>query len=496
MFQSNQRANGKKALSAGLSMVACVTAAALSIGHAADPVYTVGARTTVLGNGAGGLTQFPETPIVILQTTPDYRVLISNGLKTSFCTGPSMDKLTASPRVALAPSGQKGYDEVSAHITSIWKDPGSTDIYGVFNANDSDQVPRIPGPGIGFRGRLFSAGLAKSTDGGVTFTKIGPILSVPKNATADPLQGDAYATVVMDPTSTYLYLYYGDMYNAQLRHGVQTCVARATVASKGLPGSWKKYYNGDFVTPGNSILDTLTYTGAETDPVVTFPGLDSGYNGDAMYPHVVYSAKAKCYIMVYAVNFFDEIPPADSLGKFPPADRSGIWVSYSVDAVHWFGQHQLIKAISIDYPGREVAMHPTIVVDEAASTATSIKAKVYYGYNPNMWLGTPVTQYLVSQTVDVSGLGDLFSAGIVAPDTRHATPGYSILPGASGQWLMRFANGDVDGIRIVGIDGAAAGKALRVGEGRYQLQVSRSAGPVFLQGKQAGRTFSSVLRLP
>ncbi|MDB5048740.1 MAG: hypothetical protein JWO30_1811 [Fibrobacteres bacterium] len=477
-------------------MIACVTAAALSGANAAEPTYTVGARTTVLGNNVGGLTQFPEAPISILQTTPEYHVLISTGLKTAFCKGASMSTLSATS-YALQPSNAKGYDEVSAHITSTWKDPETGDIYGVFNANDSDGVPRIPGPGIGFRGRYFTTSLAKSTNGGANFSKIGPILSIPKNATADPLQGDAFGSVVMSPDKQYLYLYYGDMYRAQFRHGVQTCVARATVASKGLPGSWKKWYSMDWVTPGISLIDTATYEGAETDPVVTFPGLDSGYNGDAMYPHVVYSAKAGCYIMVYAVNSFDDIPEADSLGHFPAVQKSGIYITYSKDGLNWVGSHMLVKSVVIDYPGREVALHPAIVVDEAAAGA-GIKATVYYGYSANMWLGTPATQYLVSQTVDISALpSDFFTAGIVTKSkSSRGAPGYSLLQGGAGEFMLSFKN-DVNALKVITADGSSAGKAVRVGQGRYQLQVSRSvAGPYFLQGKQNGRTFSSFLRLP
>src|SRR5438445_1024649 len=81
MFQFTQRSNGRKALSAGFSMIACVAAAALTCANAAEPTYNVGARTPVLGNNVGGLTQFPETPITILQSTPEYHVLISTGLK-------------------------------------------------------------------------------------------------------------------------------------------------------------------------------------------------------------------------------------------------------------------------------------------------------------------------------------------------------------------------------------------------------------------------------
>jgi hypothetical protein len=495
MFQSTSKA--KKGLPAGLAAAALIAGAALSYGVAAEPAYTIGARETVLGDGAGGLNQFPETPMAFLKNQPgDIQVLIGTSLRTAYCAGPTMKALTAQAwAVQPLSTGGKGYDQVSTHISSAWKDPKSTDIYACFNANDSDDVKRIAGPGIGFRGRYFSAGLAKSTDGGKHFAKLGQFLSIPKNATANDLQGDAFAMVVPEPTGKYLYAYYGDMYNAQLRHGVQTCMARAPIETNGMPGTWKKWYAGDFVTPGNSVIDTITYTGAETDPVVSFPGLDSGFNGDGMYPHVSYSAKAQAFIMVYAVNFFDEIPPADSLGMFPPVDRSGIWISFSQDGIHWTGQHQLVKAISIDYPGREVALHPTLVVDEAATTPNSIKATLYYGYNANMWLGKPATQYLVSHSISIVG-GIDFSAAVRAPQTLRPNVGFSVLPGAAGQWLMSFSKGDVKGLRILGANGASAGKTLRVGEGRYQLEATRSAGPLFLQGSQNGASFSRILNLP
>lgn len=478
---------------ASIASIACAAVFGMALAVSAQPVYKVGARTTVLGNnGAGGLTMFPEASMSILQTTPEYRVLIASNLKTFYCKGAGMDKLMAAPVAALAPSTVKGYDEVSTHITSTWKDPGTGDIYAVFNANDSDQVPRIPGPGIGYRGRYFTAGLAKSTNGGISFTKIGPILSIPKNATADPLQGDAYASVVMSPDQKWLYLYYGDMYNAMRTGGVQTCVARASVESKGLPGSWMKWYDGGWKTKGISELDTVWYTGAETTPVVINT---VALFGDAMYPQVNYSAKLGAYVMVYAVNVFDEIPPADSLGMFPPAELSGIYIAYSKDGINWGGHSQLVKAISIDYPGREVALHPTLLIDEAGSSATNLKATVFYGYSAKMWTGTPSTQYLVSNSVEITGITpDIFASKVIAPKVGSSAPRFSILPGAAGQWLLDFSR-DVDALKLVNAKGAAAGKTHRVGNGRYQIQALSADGPLFLQGKQNGNSFSSLLNV-
>jgi hypothetical protein len=480
---------------AGITLAAALLA--VQSVQAADPTYSVGTRKTVIADkGAGGLTQFPETPIVILATTPEYKVLIATGLRTVLAKGPSMDKLVASG-VALAPSNTKGtFDEVSTHISGVWKDPASSDIYAMFNANDSDNVPRIPGGLNGYRGRYFTTAVAKSTDGGATFKKIGPVLSIPKNASADPLQGDAFASVVMSADKQYLYAYYGDMYNAPAHQGVQTCLARATVASNGLPGSWKKYYNGEFVTPGISVLDT-NYMGAETTPVVTPPGLNPA---DAMYPHVSYSEKTKMYIMVYAVNDFSELH--DVVAPGPDTAKpviSGIYISYSKDGINWTGQHQLNTYITIDYPGREVALHPTFVVDEATSSATEVHGTLYYGYSINMWFGTPSTQYLASQSVDVTAIpADFLTTGIApqAAQAKTQVGEYRIRQAGLGQWVVNFKTNDVKSLRLGGINGAAAGKTEKIGSASYRLQVANPSAPLFLQGTTSNSTFTKSLMLP
>jgi hypothetical protein len=282
------------------------------------------------------------------------------------------------------------------------------------------------------------------------------------------------------------------MYNAMRTGGVQTCVARASVESKGMPGSWKKWYDGDWKTEGISVLDTVWYTGAETTPVVINT---VSLFGDAMYPQVSYSAKLGAYVMVYAINVFDEIPPADSLGKFPPAELSGIYIAYSKDGLIWGGHKQLVKAISIDYPGREVALHPSLYIDEAASSASSIKGSVYYGYSSKMWTGTPSTQYLVSNSIEITGItADVFASKVISPKSGSHAPRFSVLPGAAGQWLLDFTR-DVDALKLVNSKGASAGKTLRVGQGKYQIKAISANGPLFLQGKSNGNTFSSLLNV-
>lgn len=477
----------------GLALLAGALSAIPASAQVGEPAYSLGARVTVLADKAGGLSMFPEAPITILKTSPQYEVLVPAGYKTVYCKGPSMDKLVGTG-FALSPSAGRSYDRVSAHITSVWTDPVSKELYGVFNGNDSDDVPRLPGPGIGYRGRYYTAALAKSADGGATFSKIGPILSVPKNS-FDVFQGDAFGNVVMSPDKKHLYLFYGDTYNGVLNGGIQTCVARATVESKGLPGSWTKWYAGNWNTPGLSKLDSTTGSGLETSPVV---GNHVSLYGDAMHPHVSYSEKLAAYVMVYVINVHEETLEPDTSGKYPPAELSGIYIAYSKDAISWGGRKQLVKAITIDYPGREVAMHPTLVIDESASGATSLKATLYYGYNAKMWWGNPANQFLVSQTVEVSGLSaDQYPpVSVRFSGIGRGSPAYSVSQSGSGDILLAFGKADVSGLRIVGMDGKMAGKVIPDGTGKFRVRVPRSTGPLFLQGRRDGRSFSGYLRRP
>lgn len=467
--------------------------------QAADPVFTVGPRLTVLGDKAGGLSMFPEAPITILKTTPQFEVLIPAAMKTAYCKGPSMDKLTATG-FALSPSMGRSYDRVSAHITSTWKDPASGDLYAVFSANDSDEVPRIPGPGIGYRGRYYTAALAKSTNGGASFEKLGAILSVPKNASASAMQGNAFGAVVMSPDKQWLYLYYGDMYMGMLYGGIQTSVARAPVASKGMPGSWMKWFAGDWQVPGLSTIDSASGSGAESSPVIAN---HVSLFGDAMHPHVSWSDKLGAYVMTYVINVPDETPGPDSLGKYPPVEYSGIYIAFSRDGLTWGGRTQLVKAIAIDYPGREVAMHPSLIVDEAGSTATSLKATLYYGYSANMWLGTPATQYLVSNTVQVTGLTADQMPSALAPQprlrdraARGIAPAHTLRRAGPAAYHLRFADPAARPQRILRLDGTLAATPRPLAGGDYALDLPNFAGPLFLQGMREGKPFAGLLGIP
>lgn len=466
---------------AGLVLVVLGLAAGLA--SAQEPTVTIGARATVIGAKAvAGLEQFPEAPISIVETAPELKVVISAGTKTLLCKGATMQTLKPAG-VALAPSGA-GIDVMAAHITGTWKDPASGDIYGIFKGWDPNGVPRIPGADtLTYPGRYWTIGLVKSTDGGTTFQKLGPILNSPKNASGAALQGDGHGTVLLDKDKQYNLLYYTDWHGNDALRGVQICLARSPAAQKGAPGSWTKYRDGAFNVAGLSAGDSLYGTG----PTPVIDG--SGVFGDAMYPHVVWSEKARHYIMVYSLHQYFEPESTD------PVEVSGIYMAFSTDGINWTGHKHLVKAIAVDWPGKEVALYPTLVLDEAGSTA-SLKATLYYGYAKEMWTGT--TQYLVSHSLDVGPLPFAFPASVKhSRPSRGAAGDYVLSRLGAGEFMLDFPRGKAEALRLVGADGRLAGRIDRLGESRYRLSLGTAArGMHFLQGRAEGLAFTRTVMLP
>ena len=207
-----------------------------------------------------------------------------------------------------------------------------------------------------------------------------------------------------------------------------------------------------------------------------------------MYPHVVWSAKAQHYIMVYSLHQYFEPESTD------PVEVSGIYMAFSKDGVNWTGHKHLVKAIAVDWPGKEVALYPTLVLDEAGSS-TSLKATLYYGYAKEMWTGT--TQYLVSNSIDIGPLPFEFASSIKFSQASRTDAGdYKLSRQGAREFTMTFSKGGVEAMTLVGADGKSAGRFTKVGDSKYRLSVSATApGMYFVKGKAAGKTFTNTLML-
>ena len=172
---------------------------------------------------------------------------------------------------------------------------------------------------------LSSIGLAKSTDGGITWKKQGQIIQ----GLDEAIKGEVFVTtrqadefnnhnhildvgaagpsvvVREDDGAVYLYLYYAD--RTPITGGPDSIyVARALPASDGLPGSWQKWTGSSWGTAGDQKLAT---------PIVA-PPPGSAY----LQPHVSWNTALASWLMVFKTGFdFEVTTSADGVQWDPPA---------------------------------------------------------------------------------------------------------------------------------------------------------------------------------
>ncbi|HZU94785.1 MAG TPA: RICIN domain-containing protein, partial [Microbacterium sp.] len=139
-------------------------------------------------------------------------------------------------------------------LAGVWIDPDSGDWYGLVH---NEFTPQPYGDGIHFDG----IDLAVSSDQGKTWVISDRIITSPfgttRGSTTDfPQQtyhyGDGDPRLVVDAASGYFYVFYGS--RIVNKNGSWAAfhahVARAPIADKMAPGSWQKWYGGQWSQPG------------------------------------------------------------------------------------------------------------------------------------------------------------------------------------------------------------------------------------------------------
>lgn len=139
-------------------------------------------------------------------------------------------------------------------LAGVWIDPDSGDWYGLVH---NEFTPQPYGDSIHFDG----IDLAVSSDQGKTWVISDRIITSPfgttRGSTTDfPQQtyhyGDGDPRLVVDAASGYFYVFYGS--RIVNKNGgwaaFHAHVARAPIADKMAPGSWQKWYGGQWSQPG------------------------------------------------------------------------------------------------------------------------------------------------------------------------------------------------------------------------------------------------------
>ena len=307
----------------------------------------LGQPETVLGDRQHGLRYFPDERIAVVRTRPDCRLLLAAGVDSVLLEGKTMETL-ASSKVVLKPGKAGDFDNGYAGIGCVWRAP-SGELLAFYHAEDHEGMKALPNGVPGFYCRVA---LAVSPDDEATFRKVGPLLSgqLAKEAQGASDQGVGEPCVLAEPSGKYLYAYYTSHERVKGR-GVQICMARCPLADAKKSDAWRKWHAGDFTEPGLGGRDT---------PVVT----SNRDNADALFPDVQFVPAWRRFVMVFCVNAWRERNEAE---------RSGIYLAFSDDGIHWpqGAMKQIWKVPTVAAIGREVAWHPTLILDEGTKGAAT-----------------------------------------------------------------------------------------------------------------------------
>jgi hypothetical protein len=330
------------------------------VAPAATPKVTLGEQVTLLKNGSLGLHYFPDEGVSVVRDGKTVRVLLAADIASYRLEGPDLANLKSATRI-FGPGPRGSFDSGYAGISAVYRHANGR-LYGVYHAEDHEGMPKMSN---GVPGYYASIGIGESADGGVTWIKLGQIISSPKPKEFKAFdthffRGASLPGMVADKDGRYLYVYYVDQSFAQGTS--QVCVARADLsAAPPLPGKFTKYFEGGFTEPGIGGRETHVFSVRQLD------------DAHALYPHPTYSAALDRYVMVFNVNRWKE--PMNGL----PLAQSGIYLAYSSDLVTWSEPVKLIVDYSYPILGKSLSWEATIVWDDDKS---GDKGWLLYSHSP------------------------------------------------------------------------------------------------------------------
>jgi hypothetical protein len=342
---------------------------------AATPRLTLDEPVTLLGDGALGLSFFPDEGTSLLEAAGAPRLVLTALTSTYLVEG--SDLLHLSKATSIVQPGAAGeFDNGYAGVGAVVR-IGDT-YYGFYHAEDQEDLPALAG---GIPGYYASIGLVTSLDG-TSWMKRGQVITSaqPKSWQAFAGQGDRGAAepgAVVSRDGEYVYLYYTEHSRVEGR-AVDICVARADLSvGPPLPGTFRKYRSGSFSEPG---------LGGKDSPVVTAAAFA---NSNVLEGHVTYVRAVDKYLMLYGVDAYQE----RQAGRAPTT--SGLYAAWSDDGVSWAAPERLLADQAIPELGRSLSWQASALWDEASGS----RGYIVYGSTPS-WPTPP--HYLVGRRFTVN----------------------------------------------------------------------------------------------
>jgi hypothetical protein len=364
----------------------------------------LGPHEVLMESGHQGLIHFPDEPICILNSRP-LKFLMVSGDSTYLMQGASWATSVPLAKV-LTPGPAGSVDNNYAGVSSVYLDKPNRRWIGFYHAEDREGIDKIEVTGVqGFYGTICAG---ESPQDATEVRKLGPAITADKpkllrgwETEGGPreawlAQGVGVPSVCPSADGKYLMCWYGEWSN-RIKRGVQICVARSPIESAGLPGSWKKYYQGAFSEPGIG--------GHETPVVAAAPGV-----ADTCDPHVQYVREWDRYVMVFGAPLYSEV-----LAKPPRAVSSGLFLSTSQDGLAWNKPVRLEVVFPLVIVTQRCKVHPMLLVTHA--TSQRLRGFLLYGFTPE-WPTVP--HHLGGCPIDVT-INQKSSDGREPPDGNRAT---------------------------------------------------------------------------
>jgi hypothetical protein len=307
-------------------------------------LYSPDEHLSYLNKAEGGFsTWFAADGGTVGFSTPDLLKLAP--LKT--------DKGVPSPLLAPSGPGTTAFDADYAGSGSVFKAENGSDLLMIYHAEN-----HLFGT-VHSNGNPFYAGigLARSTDGGVTWQRQGQILSAHDVQSSSQTSGGAgIETPSAIEANGYIYVFFREIDSQSNVEGIG--IARAPIASDAVAGSWQKYLNGSYTSPGLG--------GAFTPLQVT---LDVNAKSDHRQPFVTFNTYLNAYVLTIVGN-------------------GGIYMCTSTDLVNWTAGKVILPApvpdATVTASIAPYNWYPTLISpDQPSETITDKAGYLYYAKGAN-----------------------------------------------------------------------------------------------------------------
>ena len=328
---------------------------------------TVGAEQDVISPGAAGLQYTPDEHLSFQrQGDGSFKLWVSGGgtAGTFGFTTPDMLALTpmkagnGAPLGVFLPAGPgtTAFDADYAGCGSVFVAANGTDLLMIYHG-ENHLFSGIDYAGSPFYGGI---GLARSSDGGTSWQRAGEIISgLDAQQATQAATGAGALTPSAIVSGGYIYVVYREIDLQSKLSGF--AIARAPVAGDGAAGTWQKYYQGSFSTPG--LGGSFTPLDLVLDPAVS---------ADRRQPSVSFNTYLQSFVLTAVGN-------------------GGIYLATSPDLVQW-SAGQVILAAPVPDAGVTPSTapynwYPTLVsTDQASEQVTAQSGYLYYA--KGLGLGT------------------------------------------------------------------------------------------------------------